>query len=73
MGTPKMIPLCPKCGEPPRFKTTVRVVRVEVWREKDKLVEGNTKWAGAPLSGFDTEYECGGGHRWEVPPEENKS
>ena len=61
-----MIPLCPKCGEPPRFKTTVRVVRVEVWRDGDKLVEGKSKWTGAPLSGFDTEYECGGGHKWKA-------
>lgn len=59
-----MIPRCPKCGEPPRFRRATCVVKIEVWREKDVLVEGVAKHIGKPLPGHEAEYECGGGHRW---------
>ena len=64
-----MIPLCPKCGEPPRFHISIREVKVEVRREGDALLEGRIRHAGDVVEDSPNTYECGGRHRWEVPVE----
>jgi hypothetical protein len=62
---PRKLPTCPKCGEPPRFKVTARVVKVECYRRGYQMVEGKAKHYDKQIPGHPVRYECGGGHRWE--------
>jgi len=60
-----MVPLCPKCGCPPRYRTAVHIVKTEVFSDGGKLVVGKTRHTGEMLSGPTVKYECGGCHTWE--------
>ena len=60
---------CPRCGEPPRYRRAVCVVKRQVgWdRALGKLVEGEVRHVGKPLPDTEVTWECGGGHVWSHP------
>lgn len=49
---------CPKCGEPARYRTEVRVVRIDVYHDPPE------NQIGKRLPNTSTGWMCGGGHEW---------